>query len=1018
MATVKEKIAYLYSSSTKTHASIIKFYRDDIMADIMADGTPLDKAIQLFENELLSIIKLGREEINDTINRLVEKQINDVDTFNIEYGGIRKILAVKNNQIRYDPSQLGGVYQYANRVIFDKVAEHIDIERKNYFIAKLQELIKSADVNANELFEKIKEGNEQAIAHLFSRTRDEISTFFEHKLEKEQERFEAIKSEMARTLAMEKDKLNGILNKADAYAAMPEEIRSKIIVPAVHGLENFSVEYLSFELGELKINKSPIYDQVKSNAAGAVLSFLEHTGEQAVKPLTESITSQRDNLNNTQAEFEKKIGRSAVDLKECIRKAEELPVKVVAEVLKSYNAIASTLPSVASHIEHFSSSLESMQEAFKNKVDEFYSKFVEGPEKKLEAAIFITTLLTNNKDLGLEKLRLVADTPYSQAKLAILSTADGFIQDANNFLDTSKMVLGSLQTLGIIGNSELLEGLSTGLAIAEGAVNAIGSFASGNFVGAITGLVSMFGIGGKDPAIERHKQIMDALKRIDGRLDIIDKKLDKVLENQQRIYELQIKTYEKLMDLEEKIMGQFKLLNTKIDLLDTKLNWLINKDQESRYLNCSLHCDGLELSESNSRLPDYKKAKRYWLGEAYKNSCEDFFVYTNFLNARGGIDMPFLKTVYDGSTIGWDPLEKDQLDQIKDKLISQERFYLLLKNKALKSISSLYSKGKAPSDDLIFSLEAPLHTYSELTFKLSQKTIKKNVETGKIDVKYLSNLVSVEACRQCASLILKSHALLTITNADNSQIFPLDAEFYINIEARSAVAERYLTNILKIINAVICQQNLLSGDFLLEILRSEYKSPVNTEEEKKNLAANNNLLNHEFGGIIYYNFIRYYILKEIENSQSTPDRKSLAGYEFAYNEMDELLMKQTVSFPFPIEYLTDENVRKIGKEKGYIIPAGWYCNIDNQYHSMPHPKELKADEGFNLVYPAMPRPKELKADEGINLVYPNDMAELRRYRDLLVSTIESYRSVRTFTGKERMSLYFATSVGNYDHQMQ
>ncbi len=75
---------------------------------------------------------------------------------------------------------------------------------------------------------------------------------------------------------------------------------------------------------------------------------------------------------------------------------------------------------------------------------------------------------------------------------------------------------------------EIAKGVSSG-------INGLSSLASGNFVGAVTSLVSLFGGSQPDPAEQRHQEVMAALsaiknqlKDIQLKLQVIDEKLDRL----------------------------------------------------------------------------------------------------------------------------------------------------------------------------------------------------------------------------------------------------------------------------------------------------------------------------------------------------------------------------------------------------------------------------------------------------------------------------------------------------------
>ncbi|OWK23994.1 hypothetical protein AJ87_26890 [Rhizobium yanglingense] len=90
---------------------------------------------------------------------------------------------------------------------------------------------------------------------------------------------------------------------------------------------------------------------------------------------------------------------------------------------------------------------------------------------------------------------------------------------------------------------DLVKGVETASTIATGAAQ----FLSGNYLGAISSVTSLFGMGKPDPVADRHKQMMEYLA---SQFAAVNERLDKVIE-------LQVKTVEALNDL-RKEQQQFR----------------------------------------------------------------------------------------------------------------------------------------------------------------------------------------------------------------------------------------------------------------------------------------------------------------------------------------------------------------------------------------------------------------------------------------------------------------------------
>lgn len=109
------------------------------------------------------------------------------------------------------------------------------------------------------------------------------------------------------------------------------------------------------------------------------------------------------------------------------------------------------------------------------------------------------------------------------------------------------------------------------LAIGSAAANAFIGFASGDVLGAISSISSVFG-GRKDPSAERFKIMMNFLQEQFG---IVNKKLDAIIENQTLIYEA--------------IVGVGKLVDERLSIIDQRQQNLLFEQRRTSLGVRSLH---------------------------------------------------------------------------------------------------------------------------------------------------------------------------------------------------------------------------------------------------------------------------------------------------------------------------------------------------------------------------------------------------------------------------------------------
>src|SRR5206468_1367089 len=109
-----------------------------------------------------------------------------------------------------------------------------------------------------------------------------------------------------------------------------------------------------------------------------------------------------------------------------------------------------------------------------------------------------------------------AEQTKEREKIEQLKAQQDFISSSKEYLGDAQNVLSIANNLGI--SSPILDKAQEAVNIANVGIEAFSAFASGNYLGAVASLTSLFGKK-TDPVMEK--------------LGMMDKKLDKILQNQQ-----------------------------------------------------------------------------------------------------------------------------------------------------------------------------------------------------------------------------------------------------------------------------------------------------------------------------------------------------------------------------------------------------------------------------------------------------------------------------------------------------
>ena len=164
-----------------------------------------------------------------------------------------------------------------------------------------------------------------------------------------------------------------------------------------------------------------------------------------------------------------------------------------------------------------------------------------------------------------------------------LKALGGIVKDANT----------ALKIAGDLG-LDVPEEIGVAVNVATAAFNAFASFSTGNFLDGISAITGLFG-GKKDPVAERHKQMMEYLRK---NFEIINKRLDALREGQERIMEGFVQVSEQIHALHIDMDARFRALDFRIDLVDQRLRQLIWKD----WASCNTVADFARFPSNDIRL--------------------------------------------------------------------------------------------------------------------------------------------------------------------------------------------------------------------------------------------------------------------------------------------------------------------------------------------------------------------------------------------------------------------------------
>lgn len=949
---MKQEIKALFADGSSSNEILIRCYINNLINDFstryqISDTAAYDsivKQVSIYYNP-------SESNLTDTLKKIIDRSKIRFKNYNIIFGDATRDVYIRNGNVQIDPIKFGSIYKSANSSIFDSLSRAMD----NYATAYIAHEFKSLTDNSE--ITKIAGGDEWAINKFFDNMSSSIVDNYEKEKEKKINSFDEKVKRINEEFEGRRSKLDSLVERATEFETSTAFSIIVLRDSIENNIDNFGDDYLAMRLDSISKTSLEYYNQIVSGDAGALDNFLSSAEQNAEQKFVDLSKRQVDNLLKVQNIYRDRLLNKKNKIEDFIDRPEVFANKTTEKIQSEYRKITNVLPHISSTMLQLNQSLQNTQEDLQVKLRGFYMKFVSDPMTKAQAVLFLASLIIDTKDAerGLQDVRnslapKVTDLEreFENSKEKLINTKNNLVSTVNDYFNTANLVVGSFQALGI-GNYSTINKIGKGIQTAQTIVNTISAISSGNLLGAVGSIGGALGLGGQDPAVERHKQIMESLDRIDNKLDILNEKIDFIIQNQEKLYKIQQITYDNLINLKDTILIEFDKLNARLDKMDTKLNYLIAKDFITQYKKGTDACDELNLSSDNTNnILDYDTLEFTFEGipDFNPKDIEKFFTDHSFYS-NGDINLLYLASVYNDVAGTADP----NLRQKKEFIESLDTFYGMLYNKVSTSAVPLFSS--TINHSYLISLQNPLYNFQELNYKLTQTSINLSKFNSDIDSNEISNLISTGACERTADLILRYHPIISTTDK-HAEVIPLNRNYFKRIEPRIKLSTiKYLSNALEVINAAIMEQNLLSGDILLETLRQEYTSfiiaPTPTKTDSVIFIANNSLLNNLNAEILCYNFLRYYISKEFDQSKNGPKPFTFIGYNAAFNSMDSIAMNNLMKsfFPFKLSYLDSAKFKLVpGVSKG----IGWNCIIQGSYHSMPLPSEFGSADGFKLSY--------------------------------------------------------------------
>jgi hypothetical protein len=392
-------------------------------------------------------------------------------------------------------------------------------------------------------------------------------------------------------------------------------------------------------------------------------------------------------------------------------------------------------------------------------------------------------------------------------KIDVLERQERLQTTMSEMLNSGAQILQIARNLNI--NNSILETATKAYQIGSIVSSAAQSYLSvpPNYLGAMASISNIFGLGGPDPAAQKHQAIMQSFDKVFMRLDQMDEKLEALLQSQEKILEGQKILYEQMVNIQNEIV---KTHQEEMDYLkriqgDILVNRnLIVRERSEDYTGCEFFSN-VFLNNITPSIVDIDRGIipsisefRNWLNIRNKQHCESCHkaLETIFdVEDRDNLRFQF-------KTLSYKEIDTEAITVLNDTIYELSLYFLnnevhnfLGFTKEQRNTSTYYTI------DNLSLWEQKFEILEDPTTDVTSRTVKTSLLEPNIvmmHTRYLLNFHIFYLYMKTLDTPLTYEEQVNSGNVDNS--------------GKNMLAEN-----LQLLNFTIAQQNLLQGDILVPI---------------------------------------------------------------------------------------------------------------------------------------------------------------------------------------------------------
>jgi len=433
-------------------------------------------------------------------------------------------------------------------------------------------------------------------------------------------------------------------------------------------------------------------------------------------------------------------------------------------------------------------------------------------------------------------------------QLQALKSKQELQNNIKSYLNKAQHITTILNNVGF--DSEIVQKANDLIHIGNTAMSAFTAYSSGDVIGSVAIVSGLFGGGGKsDPAAQRHKQIMDKLNVLEGKIDEVLERQIIMMRNQQYILDTLAQISNQIDELHGIEMEKLEEIKTEtlynrlsnVRLFNRKLATLETFSKPFKKLRQEKNITYAEIKKFYRR-----RGNRFELNNSI---LEDLLnVYSDRLDQS--LDLKEYEALGAENSGSYNPITS---------LINGYKNIVTYIDDFLKLEDSIGQDNFMAMSD-IYQLDKKLQFTDFLGERNEYYSYWDYIK---------SSLIATNLLERIFDVLEEVHIFYLLQNRNTIEWDLLSKEDFFKKQSHDLLGLTNLEDLLTIVNLAIIQQNLLAGDMLLKrfydrLFVDKIENSENEDEQKEYLQILNVLNTNR---LLKVNFAKYFVKRQLDTKR-------------------------------------------------------------------------------------------------------------------------------------------------------